>query len=778
MFAKLKKLLPKTPSIPGLPVLLSSVIVTGAVVVIQELKIPVIQELGRGLELLELRVYDLMLQMRDDPPRDDRLLIVAVTEDDIQKIQANSLPDKVLDELLSKIEEHQPHAIGLDIFRDVPVPFGANTEHERLLNRLKGSSIITPICRHRDDSKNNFGTSSPKYKDDGTPPPKGFEKGFEAERVGFVNIVEDTDGTIRRNLLLRKASDICPTQHSFSLQLALKYLEIREIYEESENNELKLGDVVFKPLQTDFGGYNDADAGATQIMLNYRSAKEKEIAQTVTVTEVLENKVKNLKSLIKGRIVLIGSTAPSKKDFFNTPYSSGKSDNSGSMAGVEIHAHSVSQILSVVLDDQGLLSALPLWGEVILIWGYALIGGLVAWRSQHPLWLGIVGLLLIPLLFSINFFIFTLPPTWFFFLPPAWFSFLSPAWLPFVSPTLGLVFTAGGVVAYTAYDSKQKQKEFAKLVQEQQKLIDQLQGIARRSGITLSQETVISAPGETILPDTLLNTRYKIVENLGSGGFSNTYLAVDTQSAGNPRCVVKQLRPASIESEYLELLSCLFQTEAEVLKKLGKHKQIPEFIAAFEEEQQFYIVQQFISGCSLDRELIPGQPIVQTEVINLLKEVLQVLSFIHGYGVIHRDVKPSNLIRRESDGRIILIDFGAVKQIHAQDRDNPIIDISTRGYAPPEQISGIPRLNSDIYALGMVGIQALTGVEPTNFKRDPNTHKVIVEVQQFDANPCSWNELTDADDKLVEILDRMVHLDSYRRYESATAALITLKSVY
>ena len=430
---------------------------------------------------------------------------------------------------------------------------------------------------------------------------------------------------------------------------------------------------------------------------------------------------------------------------------------------MEIHAHSVSQILSAVIDNKGLLWALPRWGEFILIWGYALIGGLVASRSQHPLWLGGVGVLLVLVLFFlINFYI-------------CFNLFL--LWLPFVLPVLGLVFTAGGVVAYTAYNSKQKQKEFAKLVQEQQKLIDQLQGIARRSGITLNHETVISSPGETILPDTLLNTRYKIVENLGSGGFSNTYLAVDTQSPGNPKCVVKQLRPASIESEYLDLLSRLFQTEAEVLEKLAKHEQIPEFIAAFEEDQQFYIIQQFIRGCSLERELLPGQPLVQTEVINLLKEVLQVLGFIHGYGVIHRDVKPSNLIRRESDQRIVLIDFGAVKQIHAQDRDNPIIDISTRGYAPPEQISGIPRLNSDIYALGMVGIQALTGVEPTNFKRDPNTHKVTVEFQP-DANPRVWSELTDADDKLVEILDQMVHLDSYRRYESATAALTNLKSIY
>ncbi len=742
MFAHLKKLLKKPVPIPGLTVLISSVIVTTTVVVIQELKIPVIQELARGLELLEIRVYDQMLQMRDDRGTDDRLLIVAVTEKDLQKWNW-PLPDTKLDELLGKIEERQPRAIGLDIFRDLPV--GSDTEHQNLLERLRYGYSIIPVCKH------------PDSQDSGTSPPGDIN---EPDRIGFSDLAEDPDGTIRRNLLWRDSSNICPTTRSFSLQLALKYLDAEEIQEEFENNEhLKLGNIVFKRLQEDFGGYHDADIGGRQIMLNYRT--DKKIAKEVTVTQILNNEVENLEGLIKDRVVLIGSTAASLKDFFNTPYSSGKSDLSGRMHGVEIHAHSVSQILSAVLDEKGLLWALPWWGEVILIWGYTLIGGLFAWRSQHPLWLGGVLLLLV-LFFLINFYI-------------CFSIFL--VWLPFVSPALGLLFTAGGVVAYTAYDSKQKEKEFAKIVEEQKKLIDQLQGIARRSGITLKHETVIGTDGQAIKLNTLLNSRYKILENLGSGGFSNTYLAVDTQHPGNPKYVVKQLRPASIEPEYLELLSRLFQTEAEVLEKLGKHEQIPQFIAAFEEDRQFYIVQQFIRGHSLDRELIPGQPMAQTKVINMLKEVLQVLSFIHGYGVIHRDIKPSNLIRRESDGRIVLIDFGAVKQIHTQDRDNPIIDISTHGYAPPEQISGIPRLNSDIYALGIMGIQALTGVEPTKFKRDSNTHKVIIEVQS-DVNPCSWDELTDADGGLVAILNQMVNLDSYRRYESATVVSTSLESIY
>ncbi|MCC5632281.1 serine/threonine protein kinase [Nostoc sphaeroides CHAB 2801] len=297
--------------------------------------------------------------------------------------------------------------------------------------------------------------------------------------------------------------------------------------------------------------------------------------------------------------------------------------------------------------------------------------------------------------------------------------------------------------------------------------------------MTLKQGTPASAIGEKILPDTLLNTRYKVIENLGSGGFSNTYLAVDTQRPGSPECVVKQLRPASIEAEYLDVLSRLFKTEAEILERLGKHEQIPQLMASFEENQQFYIVQQFIRGRELSQELLPGQRLVQTEVISLLKQVLEVLSFVHSYGVIHRDVKPSNLIRQESDGRIVLIDFGAVKQIQPQQQDELTIAIGTRGYAAPEQMAGIPRLNSDIYALGMIGIQALTGVEAKKFSRDPNTDGVTVEIPLNMPNISfrSWHELTDADNKLVAILDKMVCLDFYQRYQSAADVLMNLENI-
>jgi len=722
MFATFKNLFTQ-------PAIISSAVVTVLLLGIQKLGV---------LENLELKTYDQMTQMRSDGGLDPRLLIVGVTEEDIRKLSF-PLSDKVIDEVLEKLEQYEPRAIGLDIFRDLPV----NPGHENLLQRLQQSDIIIPVCKNPDDDG----------KDPGTPAPKGIEP----ERVGFVDVIEDTDGIIRRNLLLHQASERCGASYSLSLQLALKYLEVGGIKEKfTPNNELQLRNLIFKPLQSNFGGHKTTDASGNKIykiMLNYRSGKE--IAKKVTITEVLSNQVKA--DLVKDRIVLIGSTAVSLKDIFNTPYSSGKSDNSGKMAGIEIHAQSVSQILSVVLNKQPLIWFLPFGGEVLWIWGWALIGGLLASRIQHPLWLGLVGGATLAVLFGSNFVIFT-----------------QAGWLPLLSPVLGLVVTAGSVLGYSAYHSKQQEQEITQRVQEQKELIDKLQSLLRQSGSGFGM-TGENNLGEELPINTILKNRYKINGNLSAGGFSNTYLTQDIQRPGNPECVVKQLRPASIETEYLDILRRLFETEAEILEILGKHPQIPQLLAFFEENQDFYLVQEFIRGNSLTEELIPGQRLIQAEVVRILKQVLQILVFVHSYGVIHRDIKPSNLIRREADGQIVLIDFGAVKQVKPQQQEYQTIAIGTTGYAPSEQMGGLPKLNSDIYALGILGIQALTGMHPSTFRRDANTGAVSIEIQP-NINPRSWRELTDTIPELASVLDKMVHLDFNQRYQSATEVLKIMES--
>jgi serine/threonine protein kinase len=154
---------------------------------------------------------------------------------------------------------------------------------------------------------------------------------------------------------------------------------------------------------------------------------------------------------------------------------------------------------------------------------------------------------------------------------------------------------------------------------------------------------------------TLLDGRYQIVNALSTGGFGQAYLAQDTKRPGNPWCVVKQLRPPRQDPTIIKIARKLFAKEAEILEKLGQHDQIPRLFAYFEENQEFYLVQEFISGISLEQEIQIGQPWPEEKARQLLIEVLEILAFVHEQGVMHRDIKPGNLMHRQSDGKIVLI---------------------------------------------------------------------------------------------------------------------------
>ncbi|MBD1940798.1 serine/threonine protein kinase, partial [Coleofasciculus sp. FACHB-712] len=215
-----------------------------------------------------------------------------------------------------------------------------------------------------------------------------------------------------------------------------------------------------------------------------------------------------------------------------------------------------------------------------------------------------------------------------------------------------------------------------------------------------------------------LSGRYQIIKHLGGGGFGQTYLAEDQQLPGNPQCVVKQLKPKANDSLTLEVARRLFDREVQVLYRLGNHNQIPQLLAHFEEEQEFYLVQEFIEGHELKQELPVGKQLREDFVIVLLQDLLEVLAFVHQQDVIHRDIKPSNLIRRKQDGKLVLIDFGAVKEVGTETVSSSgettlTVVIGSPGYMANEQLSGKPRFSSDIYAVGMLGIQALTGLPPS-----------------------------------------------------------------
>lgn len=273
-------------------------------------------------------------------------------------------------------------------------------------------------------------------------------------------------------------------------------------------------------------------------------------------------------------------------------------------------------------------------------------------------------------------------------------------------------------------------------------------------------------------PDKPLGGRYKVISQLAAGGFGQTFVAHDLHMPGHPKCVVKQLKPQVSDVESLQTARRLFDTEAQVLYHLGNHDQIPRLLAHFEESQDFYLAQELIEGEPLAEELLPGQAWPEGKVIALLQDILNVLAFVHQQQVIHRDIKPSNLIRRRRDGRIVLIDFGAVKQVSTQmassktGRTNMTISIGTHGYMPKEQLGGNPRFSSDVYAVGMVGIQALTGAHPRFLAEDAHTGEVIWRDRVQQISP-----------EFAAIVEKMVRYDFRARYMSAADALQAVRSL-
>ena len=269
------------------------------------------------------------------------------------------------------------------------------------------------------------------------------------------------------------------------------------------------------------------------------------------------------------------------------------------------------------------------------------------------------------------------------------------------------------------------------------------------------------------MSDELIGGRYRVINCLRTTGFCETYIAEDTHLPGNPPplCVVKKLQPQSTEDFVLKTAKKMFDNEAKIVYKLNGHPQIPRLLAHFKGNEEFYLVQEYIEGKDLSHsEIVPGERWSESKVREFLIEVLEILAFVHQNNVIHRDIKPSNLIRRASDGKIFLIDFGAVKEITnmtlTQNGGNVLtVVIGTPGYMPSEQKMGSPRFNSDIYALGITAIQALTGIHPDELPRDRDTMEI------------NWHDLApECSDDLAFILDKMVRNDFLQRYRNVREA--------
>jgi CHASE2 domain-containing sensor protein len=377
------------------------------------------------LQSWELKSYDLLLRQRPSEPEDSRILLVGANEEDIRTYK-HPLPDAVLAQLIEKLDQYRPVAIGLDIVRDQPVPLDDKLGHQSLLTQLRQNQRLVTVC--------SFGTSQ---EDAIAPPPNSSDK-----QVGFIDLENDQlDDTVRRHLQSRTPNLIsdaspCKTDYSFSLQLAHRYLEAKSISAKTTpEKNWQFGSVVFKRLEPHSGGYQNLDARGNQVLINYRTTPQ--IARRVTIKEVLTGSLEP--DSVRDRVVLIGVTATSIQDYHNTPY--------GRMRGLEVHAHMVSQILSAVQNRRPLIWWLPQWGDALWVWGWSLIGGILVYqlRSQSLR----EAQLLLHLVLAISICVAVLYGL-------CWVFLLQGGWLPLVPAALAIVLT-GSAIAYPRFPSRQRQ---------------------------------------------------------------------------------------------------------------------------------------------------------------------------------------------------------------------------------------------------------------------------------------------------------------------------------
>jgi CHASE2 domain-containing sensor protein len=326
------------------------------------------------LQPIELSAYDLLMRSRPAEKPDPRLLVVTVTEADLQsqtedrEPRRGSLSDRSLAKLLDKLIPAKPIAIGLDIYRDYPV---SKTE-PNLVDRLKNSDNIIGTCK-----VNDLATGDPGV----APPPE-----IAADSLGFSDILLDPDRIVRRHYLALEPPPIspCKSHYALSVQLALRYLAAQGINLQYLPNDVwKLGKLTFSPLETHSGGYQKIESSGHQILLNYRSTLTPlEIAPTVTLKEVLAGRISA--DVFKNRIVLIGTTAQSFHDDRLVPYTTDRGEIQ-SMSGVILQAQMVSQLLSAALDGRPLIQSCPFWVDTLWIWGFAVSGGLLVVAFRRPI---------------------------------------------------------------------------------------------------------------------------------------------------------------------------------------------------------------------------------------------------------------------------------------------------------------------------------------------------------------------------------------------------------
>lgn len=268
----------------------------------------------------------------------------------------------------------------------------------------------------------------------------------------------------------------------------------------------------------------------------------------------------------------------------------------------------------------------------------------------------------------------------------------------------------------------------------------------------------------------LLNNRYQILETLGRGGFGETYLAQDTNMPSGRKCVIKQLKPIVQQPHIPQWMQDRFQREAALLEELGaENRQIPCLYAYFSENDQFYLVQEWIEGETLAQKWEREGNLHSQQVRKILIQLLPVLDYIHSRRIVHRDIKPENIILQDKDYVPVLIDFGAVKEalattVNHNNTSAWSASIGTPGYMPSEQAAGRPLYSSDLYSLGLTAIFLLTGKSPQELETDTQTGEIIWQ-----------NHADDIEPNLLAVLDKTIRFHPRDRYSTAPEMLKALQ---
>ncbi len=454
------------------------------------------------LQLLELATLDQFFILRPKEPVDERIVIVEINEPDINKLRQWPISDAVLAKVLDNIKQQQPRAIGLDLYRDLPV----NPGHQDLINIFKTTPNLIGVQK--------VSNTSDSFKVDASPELK------KREQVGANDLPLDGDGKIRRGLLYVGLEDES-TLESFGLKLALLYLKDEKITPKPavyNPNFLQLGKGIFPIFEANDGGYIGANASSYQILLNYRGTINR--FPRVSINDVFEKRIPA--ELMQGKIVLIGSTAESLKDLFWTPYSSNLFGSPERMAGVAIHANLISQILSSALEDRPQIKILPeyiewlcpqikilpeyiewLW---ILFW--SIFGATLCWQQRHSS----TEKRQLPLISNSTGSIFIVSGC---LLGGSYIAFLFSWWIPVVPPLLALTGSAIAVTQYIARSAAEMRRTFGRYVTDEvvANLLETPSGLKfggerRKVTVLMSDLRGFSAVSERLAPEkvvTILN---------------------------------------------------------------------------------------------------------------------------------------------------------------------------------------------------------------------------------------------------------------------------------